>query len=63
MVSQVFGIFMGGIYGVIISNKPNLIRFDELGPDFLLGRIARDEIMQWGSENAILQSQQERSRG
>ena len=63
MVSQLFGIFMGGIYGIIISNKPNLIRFDELGPDYLLGRIARDEIMQWGSENAILQSQQERSRG
>lgn len=56
IVSQFMGLFLGGMYGLIISNKPNLVRFDSLGTDYLLGRIANDEIMQWGSESTILES-------
>ena len=60
MVCQAMGIFLGGLYGVIISGQPNHKRFNQLGPDYLLGRIARDEISQWGSEAIVLGSQQQK---
>ena len=60
MACQFMGLFLGGLYGIIVSNKPNLARFDALGSDYLLGRIARDEIMQWGSEATILENQRQK---
>jgi hypothetical protein len=48
------GVFLGVIYGNIISNKPNLERYDKLGTDYLLGRIAKEELMQWGSDDTIV---------
>lgn len=53
-MSQFAGLGLGALYGVIMSNKPNLVRFDELGMDYLLGRIAKDEVLQWGSEETVL---------
>jgi ATP-dependent RNA circularization protein (DNA/RNA ligase family) len=31
--------------------------FNELGPDYLLGRIAREEELQWASENQLAETQ------
>jgi hypothetical protein len=50
---QVGGTFIGCLYGVIISNKPNMARFYDLGPQYNFGRIARDEILQWSSDEEI----------
>jgi len=44
---------LGVLYGVIISNKPNMARYYDLGPEYTLGRIARDEILQWSSDEDI----------
>ena len=60
MVCQGMGIFLGGLYGVIISNKPNFERFNALGKDYLLGRIARDEVLHWGSEAKALEIYEKR---
>jgi hypothetical protein len=56
-IIQVSGTLIGCLYGVIISNKPNMARFYNLGPQYSLGRIARDEIMQWSSDEVISKEQ------
>ena len=50
---QVGGTLIGSLYGIIISNKPNMSMFYMLGPQYNFGRIARDEILQWSSEEDI----------
>mmetsp|Transcript_3951 Transcript_3951/g.5978 ORF Transcript_3951/g.5978 Transcript_3951/m.5978 type:complete len:165 (+) Transcript_3951:2166-2660(+) len=44
------GLFLGGIFGVIQSNKENMKRFDSLGSEYFLGRLAKDEALQWDTE-------------
>ncbi len=53
VVIQVSGTLLGCLYGIIISNKPNMARFYQLGPQYNLGRVARDEVMQWSSDEEI----------
>lgn len=52
-VIQTSGTFLGVLYGIIISNKPNMARFYQLGPEYTLGRVAREEILQWNPEEKI----------
>lgn len=43
----VVGIVGGGIFGLIRSTESNLRRFESLGPDFSLGRMAIREISEF----------------
>lgn len=51
------GVLLGCVYGVVNSSKANMQAFNELGPDYLLGRIAREEELQWASEDQLAETQ------
>ena len=51
MITAGFGLVLGGLYGGISSIKETMVRMNALGPDYALGRIAKEEAMHWGDNN------------
>ncbi len=50
----IFGSIGGGIYGIISSTEYVLKKFEALGPDFALGRLAITEIEEFRMDKKTL---------
>ena len=51
---MLIGVVLGVNLGVVRSSKDNMKAFSDLGDNYLLGRIAREEAMQWNTDESQL---------